>query len=882
MTVNVTGNLSAIAAGGVISKFGTDVVEILDDADFQNASVVDASLRTRKITFRGSVVGASDANGVTDSLLVYCYSPITGWSLFSTVGEPSSAVRFLGATPTIIRNTTFKFTGTVASIHGGSVFGDLNDGGGVGTFNLYNVNLLAPNAFASANTDIIFNSDEIESLFIRNITFIVFTKSPLVSRGIKIVNSPWGLTIDGTYGVTPLFFSGIQTENCLVQTNGVVVLTDCQISNRFRFRRDNSNASVAGFKLRKTFKIALNGNNNNVKVSGYDKNNNNFFSITTDTLGIASEQLIEYASFTRASTGRTDSTNLNNTTNFETYATLQATPSKYATNLLPLHFLFYSYTAKKQYTQITSIDITTDANLLPITFQNIIEIDPAVTGTEAETNTLTDIDTLQKLVNRAKAWNVASSANARYPSYSTSLLNVNGDVVDLGVLTLVIDATASTAFTVNTDTNTVTIKASNLIASTGLIKLKTTGTISTTNGASITVPYQDSNGLRFRFYGLPDSGTARIRIEKVSTGTFQYATANSSGECFLFLEPNTEYLLRADDYLYYRLQDLSFSTANMSQLQVSLEPVKDSNGDIITSLSPVTGEVNCLSFDFEDIVIIVSYDEDHPIISLDSLIYAIEKYQSGLNANITGSTDTGLALDTPLRFENGVINFANDTTVKVKAADSNLATELPYIRATIKHQGYEDISRLLDYSNGRALLFPIGQVIAVSGGGGSGGGASAAEVWANATRTLTALPGTIAADVTAIKAVTDSLAIPTASQNASAVRTNLATELGRIDQSISTNNSAIAAIQEKTDNLPTSPSSSTDVSNVVASIFNYTVDTNFSFKMMIRLMTYVLGSRLTNSGNTATFRDLNNTKNAVTASVTQEGDRTSISYNLDD
>jgi hypothetical protein len=94
-----------------------------------------------------------------------------------------------------------------------------------------------------------------------------------------------------------------------------------------------------------------------------------------------------------------------------------------------------------------------------------------------------------------------------------------------------------------------------------------------------------------------------------------------------------------------------------------------------------------------------------------------------------------------------------------------------------------------------------------SGGGGGGGGGSltAADVWAYSTRTLTT-------------------AIPTAAQNATAVRSELATELGRIDVAISTRNaiapanSDIAAIKAKTDNLPTDPADNSDILAAIAAI----------------------------------------------------------------
>jgi hypothetical protein len=95
------------------------------------------------------------------------------------------------------------------------------------------------------------------------------------------------------------------------------------------------------------------------------------------------------------------------------------------------------------------------------------------------------------------------------------------------------------------------------------------------------------------------------------------------------------------------------------------------------------------------------------------------------------------------------------------------------------------------------------------GGGGGGGGATAQQVWEYATRTLTASSD------------------PSASTIASQVRTELTTELARIDVATSTRlatagytapaNSDITAIKAKTDNLPADPASNTQVNTRLAS-----------------------------------------------------------------
>lgn len=90
-------------------------------------------------------------------------------------------------------------------------------------------------------------------------------------------------------------------------------------------------------------------------------------------------------------------------------------------------------------------------------------------------------------------------------------------------------------------------------------------------------------------------------------------------------------------------------------------------------------------------------------------------------------------------------------------------------------------------------------------GGGGGGGATAADIWAYATRTLTANPG------------------PTVAQ----IRTEIDTNSTKLDVAVSSrlptagytspDNAGVAAIKAKTDNLPADPASNTQVNTRLAS-----------------------------------------------------------------
>jgi hypothetical protein len=110
--------------------------------------------------------------------------------------------------------------------------------------------------------------------------------------------------------------------------------------------------------------------------------------------------------------------------------------------------------------------------------------------------------------------------------------------------------------------------------------------------------------------------------------------------------------------------------------------------------------------------------------------------------------------------------------------------------------------------NSSGLRFTAKALEAAPAGGGGSGGATAQQVWEYASRTLTASSD------------------PSAAAIATAVRTELATELGRVDAAVSTRlaataytapaNSDIAAIKAKTDNLPADPATETTAAQAKA------------------------------------------------------------------
>jgi hypothetical protein len=144
--------------------------------------------------------------------------------------------------------------------------------------------------------------------------------------------------------------------------------------------------------------------------------------------------------------------------------------------------------------------------------------DSNVTLTQAQAAALSTIATLSDLYDAAKNWK-CNVSNITYPTISTQLITANGTTLDLGSRNLVIDATAVSAISVNTGTNTVTIKASTLSPSAKFTKIQTTGTVTFANGAQnggfllqdgsgSYVPLYISgfvSGSRLRIYNITDS-----------------------------------------------------------------------------------------------------------------------------------------------------------------------------------------------------------------------------------------------------------------------------------------------------------------------------------------------------------------------------------------
>ena len=123
------------------------------------------------------------------------------------------------------------------------------------------------------------------------------------------------------------------------------------------------------------------------------------------------------------------------------------------------------------------------------------------------------IDNLDQLYDRAKSWKV-TTANIEYPTIGTQPVTADGTVLDLGNRNLLVDASAGSAFAINTGTNTITIKSTAaLVKGTKFSSIKTSGTVSTANGASLKFGYENPIGTINKYVALSNlSNTDTVLI----------------------------------------------------------------------------------------------------------------------------------------------------------------------------------------------------------------------------------------------------------------------------------------------------------------------------------------------------------------------------------
>lgn len=906
MPTTISGILSQISSGGNISNPNGTQVAIADDVIVANNAAIDCTLYCKTLVLGNNITfGNGDANGLTNRVIIYTYGNLAGWDGFGFLGYPGRAIIKTNGISTI-RNATFIFRGGAGTEtylgsnnwdgnppytpyqwgYDGSTFQDLDSAGR--SVSLENVEFLHPIEFASntgywsSGSEINFNITELNNVFIRNLYGVIFTNNPTTANKLTVVNSAWGVVARDV----DLTLAGLVSENVAVQRNSIFTLIDSQVQ-RIRWKKENSDRNKAGFSFRRTFVFQLQGEKSGVNVRCYN-NNQIVFQAVTASDGTIASQIVEWGYLNMNSANTFDNENIAATNNRILYSEL--TPSKFVRYRLPLDFTFSGYKVNKQRFRISEINYTQSSVLSPHQFIPVIIADANITEqNESIVSSYTAIANLSQLYDILKLY---SASNPTYPTLDGQLAIASGKQLDLGSLNLVVGATATQTLAVNQSTNTITIKSSMVSASDKFSDLKTTGTISLQNGAIANFPYRDASGISFKIYALPPK--ARVRITRVSDSSTIFVSATTNGEAIVTLQA-AAYVARADAFLYYRSEDVAFNGNDFS-LRLPLTPYTDKNGVQITSINPVMAQVDLIRVDYATSRVYVTYNAAHPKIGRDSLLYALEKFQSGYNPDIPGSLDAGLAIDRPAKYQNEQFVFDSNSTIKFMGETTNAASDRPYFDVEIVHLGNETPWGLFDTSNGKFILLPVGQIVSATVNASVSGGFLDAD-----RAKLTSIPSNplLATDtkLNYLDANISSRSIPADLQVTvnggftSSDRTKLESipnnplladdnRLNNLDSAISTRATpndlqiTVSGGFNSSDRARLEAIPSDSAAAILASL----IEPNWSVRRLLILFGAVLGGHSSGSPNAPQFRNLSNTATIVSATINEQGDRTSVDY----
>lgn len=273
----------------------------------------------------------------------------------------------------------------------------------------------------------------------------------------------------------------------------------------------------------------------------------------------------------------------------------------------------------------------------------------------------------------------------------------------------------------------------NLVASSKFKNIKTTGTISYLNNGNTSFPTIDSNGIRFRIYGLPTTNNPIIRVKNLTTNVITYPTINN-GEVYITLSENTNYEIRADARGYVASNFITIDTTTDTELELVLKEYKD-NLNISIYGRGVLAEKNLIDYNLTTSTLIISYSNDTPTISLFSMFDKIEEILA---------TNAGLEVTSYPIYDNNKLVFTRDiltnnqNNIKIKPNNSN--TDNPEFIFELVRVGDEKPYNLFDFStsNGRIIKYPTTTNIAQFSGAVTIDSQQIANtVWNNTARTLT-------------------------------------------------------------------------------------------------------------------------------------------------
>jgi hypothetical protein len=476
-------------------------------------------------------------------------------------------------------------------------------------------------------------------------------------------------------------------------------------------------------------------------------------------------------------------------------------------DLFDVFFASYSHLL----TQLTDVPLK---GVGGVSEQATMFIDTAITeAVKATVDAYTTLETPQKFYDRAKSYLVDN-----YAGETATIVTRAANLIDAGSYNVVIDATASSAFAF--DGTTITIKATTFTGG-----MTTAGVITLANGATFIGTRTDANGTVAPPKVASITGItagSRLQIYNVTTASEIVNTTLAGTSYTATYEEGTGY--SEGDVVRVRLTYQSGTTA---KLPYSAQAVVGASGwsilaaqaddTVYASLGIDGSTVTEFAPDFPNVQVDISdpdgstrvdrlyawfahtqaSDEDGirlwfgGIVPEDDANFRIVTSVLDLKIDNTAATGVTFVDGRRLYRDDNASPLVSSTTgggsitlFAGKVYTSVISTASPVITGDIDDvAGRVWNATLTSYQTAGST----GEALDAAAAGG--GGATAQEVWEYATRTLTASSD------------------PSAATIATAVRSELATELGRIDATVSSrnatapDNAGIAAIKAKTDTL---------------------------------------------------------------------------------
>jgi hypothetical protein len=513
-----------------------------------------------------------------------------------------------------------------------------------------------------------------------------------------------------------------------------------------------------------------------------------------------------------------------------------------ATNLAITRYTGQRYTMQAfgYRVSVTSIDMTAGGDDNTSSYAPVVPtVQPALSRSEAAINAATIIDNFQQLLEELHVLALGLSGAASYAgTYGGNLFDLVNGTLTTSFASVTVDATAASKISYNSTTNALTIKSTTL-ASNATVSAWTnaTGTISTANGATITGTFTDSTGTRVTIRertdkllstyvtvnGTPVGGT-------VVDGTLRAGWVPLSAARVITVQPADAIRIAAS---FYGSKPTVFnmlgSEIEKFTLSLDLEPAIDT-----TTNTTIRDEITaCFSTVTNGATLEVTINKtlkaytpkqvlaglDYYIVSRGFLLHGAiaQNNNASLYAMSEGTIVTyspaykirmsdldalgNPIVPTTIGYEVPLVIYYEDLATGIKSTMTLLNASGAFLGTAPWTQqqasiGDADKQAIADTAAIEVWTAPTRTLTSGGGGGGGGSGATAQEVWEYASRTLTA-------------------GVPTAAQNASAVRTELATELSRVDVATSTrlaetgytapDNAGITAIKAKTDTLVNGP-----------------------------------------------------------------------------